>query len=108
MNCMRGAGVDLSGHVILIIEDQPIRALNLQIALEEAGADVVVTHGSLEAVARLEQFAFSAAIIEPGQRALARALQQRGILVVVKPASQSELLARLAAPQPVQHAVSGH
>jgi DNA-binding NtrC family response regulator len=47
--CMRGAGIDLSRDVILIIEDEPIHAWNLQIALEEAGADVVV--GPTERVA---------------------------------------------------------
>ena len=94
---MNTAWVDLSGHVILIVEDQPVLALNLQITLEEAGADTVVARGPQEASARLEQFAFSAAIVGPGQRMLVRELEARGVPVVVKPASQTELLPRLMA-----------
>jgi DNA-binding response OmpR family regulator len=89
--------LDLSGHVVLIVEDQPVPAFNLQIALEEAGADAIVARGPLEAMARLSQFAFSAAIVDAGQRRLARDLEQRGLPIVFKTAARSELLARLAA-----------
>ena len=88
--------INLSGHIILIVEDQPMLALNLQIALEEAGAEAIVARGPQEAFARLHQFAFSAAFIHPRQRTLMHQLQQQGILVVLKPASRSELFARLA------------
>src|SRR5262245_34022013 len=88
--------IDLSGQVILIVEDQPMLALNLQVALEEAGAETIVVRGALDALARARQFAFSAAVVDARQRALARELEQRGLLIVRKPASRSELLARLA------------
>ena len=93
---MDSTGIDLSGQIILIVEDQPMLALNLQVALEEAGAETIVARGPRDALARVRQFAFSAAIIDPGQRALARELEQLGLLIVRKPASRSELLARLA------------
>jgi hypothetical protein len=94
---------DLSGHIILIVEEQPLLALNLQIALEEVGAEVVIARGSQEAFSRLRQLVFSAAIVHPRQRALTRELQERGVLVVPKPASRSELLARLATSVPRRH-----
>ena len=87
---------DLSGHTILIVEDQPIPALNLQVALEDAGAAAIVARGPHEAMARLRQVDFSAALIDPRQRTLMRELQQRGVLVLLKPATRWELLARLA------------
>jgi ActR/RegA family two-component response regulator len=87
---------DLSGHIVLIVEDQPLLALNLQIALEEIGAEVVVARGPQEAFARLRQLVFSAAVVHPRQRALTRELQERGVIVVPKPASRRELFARLA------------
>src|SRR5262245_48077498 len=87
--------VDLSGHIILLVEDQPMLALNLQIALEEVGAEVVVARGPQEASARLRQFSFSAAVLDPRERMLTRQLQEEGVLVVLKPANRRELLARL-------------
>jgi ActR/RegA family two-component response regulator len=92
---MNNKCIDLSGHIILIVEDQPMLALNLQIALEEAGADVVVVRGAQEASARLRQFDFSAAVLDPRERALTRQLRDGGVVVVLKPASRGELLARL-------------
>lgn len=87
--------VDLSGHIILLVEDQPMLALNLQIALEEVGAEVVIARGAQEASARLRQFAFSAAVLDPRERVLTRQLQEEGVFVVLKPANRRELLARL-------------
>jgi CheY-like chemotaxis protein len=87
---------DLSGHTILIVEYQPIPALNLQVALEDAGAAAIVARGPHEAMARLRQVDFSAALIDPRQRTLMRDLQQRSVLVLLKPATRWELLARLA------------
>src|SRR5262252_2127007 len=83
--------IDLSGRVVLIVEDQPVLAFNLQIAIEEAGAEAVVARGPQEARARLHQFRFSAAIIDPGQRLLARELEEQKVPVVAKVASRSEL-----------------
>jgi ActR/RegA family two-component response regulator len=87
---------DLSGHLILIVEEQPMLAINLQVALEQAGAELIVTHGPQEASARVHQFTFSAAIVDPTQRALVRQLQQQGVFVVSRPTSRHELFARLA------------
>jgi DNA-binding response OmpR family regulator len=93
---MTGRYSDLSGHTVLIVEDQPILALNLQIALEEAGAEAVVARGPQEALAWLRQTAFSAAIIDPRHRTLVRQFERQGVFVVAKPASRKELFARLA------------
>jgi ActR/RegA family two-component response regulator len=87
---------DLSGHTVLIVEDQPILALNLQIALKEAGAEAVVARGPQEALAWLRQTVFSAAVIDPRHRALVRQFEREGVFVVAKPASRRELLAKLA------------
>jgi hypothetical protein len=73
------------------VEDQPVRALNLQIAPEEAGAEAVVARGPQEARAQLQQFRFSVAIIDPGQRLLVRELEERKVPIVAKLASRSEL-----------------
>jgi DNA-binding response OmpR family regulator len=88
--------IDLSGRVVLIVEDQLVLAFNLQIAIEEAGAEAIVARGPQEARARLQQFRFSAAIIDPGRRLMARELEERKVPVVAKVASRGELLARLA------------
>jgi DNA-binding response OmpR family regulator len=93
---MAGRHSDLSGHIVLIVEDQPILALNLQIALEEAGAEAVVARGPQEALAWLRQTAFSAVVIDPRHRTLVRQFERQGVFVVPKPASRKELLARLA------------
>jgi ActR/RegA family two-component response regulator len=93
---MNSRRADLSGHIILIVEDQPMLAFNLQVALEEVGAEVVVARGPQEAFARLRHLVFSAAVVHPRQRALTRELHERGVLVVPRPASRSELMARLA------------
>lgn len=93
---MAGRHSDLSGHIVLIVEDQPILAVNLQIALEEAGADTVVARGPQEALAWLRQTAFSAVVIDPRHRTLVRQFERQGVFVVAKPASRRELLAKLA------------
>jgi hypothetical protein len=89
---------DLSGQTIVIVEDQPTPALNLQIALEDAGAGAIVARGPHEARVRLRQVDFSAAVIDSRQRALMHKLQQRGVLVLLERATRWELLARLAIP----------
>jgi CheY-like chemotaxis protein len=93
---MGNRGIDLIGQIILIVEDQPMLALNTQVALEDAGAETVVARGPIDARARVRQFAFSAAIIDGKQRVLACELQQLGLLIVRKPVGRAELLARLA------------
>src|SRR5262245_65448524 len=46
--------------MVLIVEDQPILALNLQIALEEVGAETVIARGPQETLVRLNQTMCSA------------------------------------------------
>src|SRR5690349_13729464 len=94
---MRYTHPDLSGLTILVVEDQAMLALNLQIALEEAGAEAIIARGAHDALAQLAQFTFSAAIIARPQRTLIAELERRGVQVVVKPANRAELIARLAA-----------
>jgi ActR/RegA family two-component response regulator len=94
---MESTRFDLSGQIILIVEDEPMLALNLQLALEEAGAEVVIARAQHDALARLGQFAFSVAIVDPMERSLIQELAQQGLYVVIKPTNRTELLARLAA-----------
>ena len=93
---MRYTHPDLTGLTILVVEGEAMLALNLQIALEEAGADTVVARGLHDALGQLGQSAFSAAIVDRPQRTLIAELERRGVLVVIRPASRTELLARLA------------
>jgi hypothetical protein len=95
-DCVANGRIDLTGHVILIVEEQPIVALNLQIAAEEAGGEAIIARGANEAIAQLHQFMVSAAIIDPRQRALIAELQSREIRVVLKAGTTGEVLARVA------------
>ena len=65
--------IDLTGQVILIVEEQPIVALNIQIAAEEAGGEAIIARGPNEALAQLHEFMVSAAVIDPQQRLEVRA-----------------------------------
>jgi hypothetical protein len=95
-DCVANGRIDLTGHVILIVEEQPIVALNMQIAAEEAGGEAIIARGPNEALAQLHQFMVSAAVIDPRQSALISELQLRGIRVVLKAGTTGEVLARLA------------
>src|SRR5439155_26178938 len=77
----------LAGRVILVVEEQPLIALDLQTALEGAGAKVIIARDSGEAIARIEQFNLSAAVIDlrPASnehRDVARLLRRKGIRFV--------------------------
>jgi PleD family two-component response regulator len=50
---MKNVPPDLSGLRIFIVEDQATLALNLQIALEEAGAEIVIVRGPHDALDHL-------------------------------------------------------
>ena len=89
--------IDLTGQVVLIVEEQPIVALNMQIAAEEAGGEAIIARGPNEALAQLHQFMVSAAVIDPRQHALKSELQLRRIRFVFKVGSTGEVVARLAA-----------
>src|SRR5215468_9871477 len=88
--------IDLTGQVVLIVEEQPIVALNMQIAAEAAGGEAIIARGPNEALAQLHQFRVSAAVIDPRQHALISELQLRRICVVFKAGTTDEVLARLA------------
>ncbi len=56
--------VSLDGHTVLVVEEQPLIALDLQRALEGAGAEVVVARNAAEALGRMGQFDFTAGVID--------------------------------------------
>jgi DNA-binding response OmpR family regulator len=77
----------LKGQAILLVEEQPNLARNLQAALERAGAEVLVARNAEEALARLDEFDFSSAILEwrPEARdhpAITRRLREAGVRFV--------------------------
>ena len=74
----------LKGQAILLVEEQPSVARNLQAALERAGAEVLVVRDAAEALVRLDQFDFSSAIVDwrPDTRehpTIARRLKEEGV-----------------------------
>lgn len=74
---------DLLGRVILVVEDEPIIALNLRAMLEAAGAKVICSN-TRDAAKVAEQLDISAAVLDvlPGSsahRAIARRLKRRGL-----------------------------
>ena len=75
---------DLAGQTILIVEEQPIIALDLRTALEDAGAKVVVARDAAEALASIGRFTFTSAVLDlrpssEEHRTIARALNKRGV-----------------------------
>jgi CheY-like chemotaxis protein len=75
---------NLAGQRILVVEEQPLIALDLQRALEGAGAQVVVARNAAEALGRMGQFEFTAGVIDwhpacEDHRVVARALKQRKV-----------------------------
>ena len=75
---------NLAGQTILVVEEQALVALDLQTALEQAGAEVVVARNATEALARINEFDFAAAVVDwrPGSedhRVVARALKQEQV-----------------------------
>lgn len=74
----------LGGEIVLLVEQDPDTARDLQTALEDAGAEVLAVRSAAEALARIAQFDFSAAVIEwrperREHRALARWLREDGV-----------------------------
>lgn len=73
----------LQGKLILIVEDSPLIALDLQAALESAGA-LVVCSDCARAVVLVERPFLSAVILDCGpysseRRAIVRRLSERGV-----------------------------
>jgi len=57
---------DLSGYSILVLEDEPLIALEITEALGQAGAKVFVAHSLREALRIADHPALSAAIVDLG------------------------------------------
>ena len=77
----------LKGQIVLVVEDEPATARNLQEALESAGAEVLVARNAAEALSRIAQFDFSAAVLDwhpekREHRALTRWLREDGVPIL--------------------------
>jgi CheY-like chemotaxis protein len=57
-------GTALIGETVLVVEGDTRRAEALQAALERAGAEVLIARTAVEALPRIAQFEFSAAVVE--------------------------------------------
>jgi DNA-binding response OmpR family regulator len=74
----------LKGHSILVVEDQPLIALDLVLALEDAGAAVTSTNTLKHAVLLVEHDGLTCAILDHALRdgdctRLCARLKQRGV-----------------------------
>jgi DNA-binding response OmpR family regulator len=74
----------LQGQRILIIEGEPLVALDLRAALEQAGAEVIEARNAAQALARIGEFDFTAAIVDwrpdsEDHRVVARALKEKQV-----------------------------
>jgi DNA-binding response OmpR family regulator len=74
----------LAGRTILIVEDEPLIALDIRAAFELVGADVVTASTLVGAIDLVEQDGLSGAVLDFGLRdgdadALCRRLRQRAI-----------------------------
>jgi DNA-binding response OmpR family regulator len=61
-------GISLAGHSILIVEDEPLIALDLRSAFERAGANVITAHSLPEAVRHVDEDSLSGAVLDYGLR----------------------------------------
>lgn len=78
------AGADLSGRDILIVEDEPLIALDLAAALEDAGANVIraKTQDAVSAIEARPEICAAVLDARPdssAHRSVARSLRQRGL-----------------------------
>ena len=78
---------DLTGQTILLVEEQPIIALDLKTALEDAGAKVVIARDATEALDSIGRFVFTSAVLDlrpssDDHRKIARALNKKGVRFV--------------------------
>jgi CheY-like chemotaxis protein len=74
----------LAGQTILVVEEQPLVSLDLRTALEQAGAKVMVARNATQALARINEFVFAAAVVDwrpdsEDRRVVARALKQKQV-----------------------------
>jgi CheY-like chemotaxis protein len=59
-------GTSIAGHSILIIEDEPLIALDMRFAFEKAGASVVLVYSLPDAAHHVEQDGLSGAVLDYG------------------------------------------
>lgn len=81
------ANAELAGQTVLLVEEQAIVALDLQSALEDAGAKVVVARDITEALASIARSTFTSAVLDmrpssDDHRTIARALKKKGVRFV--------------------------
>ena len=74
----------LNGYNVLIVEDEPLVALDLTETLTRAGAHVVAAHSIAQAVAAIEKIKVRAAVLDIGLHgencaSLCQYLSQRGV-----------------------------
>jgi CheY-like chemotaxis protein len=77
-------GTSIAGHSILIIEDEPLVALDMRFAFEKAGGSVVLVYSLPDAAHHVEQDGLSGAVLDYGlgrqdSDALCHYLRQRHI-----------------------------
>jgi DNA-binding response OmpR family regulator len=75
---------NLAGQIILVVEGEPLIALDVREALEKAGAEVVEARNAAQAVARIDEFHFTAAVVDwcpdsEDHRVVARALKDKQV-----------------------------
>jgi CheY-like chemotaxis protein len=103
---MRVPQASLEGHSILVVEDQPLAALDTQEILESAGAEVLIVGDPCQALSRLDQFDFSAAVIHcwvpsDGLTMLMERLRQRGLPFLCYVADRTAKVGTPIVPKPV-------
>ncbi len=118
------ASITLSGRTLLLVEDEPIIALDIASAFTDAGASVTIAATLDEAIRLVEQGGWSAAVLDFGgdSNPLCASLRDRGIpfilhsghghpgdaclggMVIPKPADPECLVAAVA--RSLQHRAS--
>jgi DNA-binding response OmpR family regulator len=88
----------LAGETVLLVESDFAAAQALQAALECAGAEVLIARNAAEALPRLAQFDFSAALVEwrpdtREHRTLIRWLREDGVRFLYRAEADLEALA---------------
>jgi DNA-binding response OmpR family regulator len=86
---------DLAGQTVLLVEEQAIVAFDIESALNDAGAKVVVARNAAEALASIGETDFTLAVLDlrpasDDHRRIARALNKRGVPFVFHATHQPE------------------
>jgi CheY-like chemotaxis protein len=85
----------LDGETVLVVEEDPALAQRLMTVLERAGAEVLVARDAAQALSRVAQFDFSAAVLDwrperSEHRALTRWLREDGVRILFHAAHPPE------------------